>query len=145
MGSETVMNVKITDKQANRTTEDKTSDPFDENKFLTNCLMVAFDEIFRWRNFFAVQYVLTSAVLSMRYVLTSPYWSAASQWWSSSSMCKQRWRYPPLFERGFWARHLPWSSGFSPFCTCLSVLSPSLALSPTSNQKKKGGGGSVQS
>ena len=50
------MNVKITDKQANRTTEDKTSDPFDENKFLTNCLMVAFDEIFRWRNFFAVQY-----------------------------------------------------------------------------------------
>ena len=51
------MNVKINDKQANRTTEDKTSDPtFDENKFLTNCLTVAFDEIFRWRKFFAVQY-----------------------------------------------------------------------------------------
>ena len=46
------MNVKINDKQANRTTEDKTSDPtFDENKFLTNCLTVAFDEIFRWRKF----------------------------------------------------------------------------------------------
>ena len=41
MGSETVMNVKITVKQANRTTEEKTSDPFDENKFLTNCLTVA--------------------------------------------------------------------------------------------------------
>ena len=41
------MNVKINDKQANRTTEDKTTDPtFDENKFLTNCLTVAFDEIF---------------------------------------------------------------------------------------------------
>ena len=52
------MNVKINDKQANRTTEDKTSDPtFDENKFLTNCLTVAFDEIFRWRKFFAVHYV----------------------------------------------------------------------------------------
>ena len=51
------MNVKINDKQANRTTEDKTSGPtFDENKFLTNCLTVAFDEIFRWRKFFAVQY-----------------------------------------------------------------------------------------
>ena len=51
------MNVKINDKQANWTTEDNTSDPtFDENKFLTNCLTVAFsDEIFRWRNFFAVQ------------------------------------------------------------------------------------------
>ena len=50
MGSEIVMNVKINDKQANRTTEDKTSDPtFDENKFLTNCLQltVTFDEIFR--------------------------------------------------------------------------------------------------
>ena len=47
VGSETVMNVKITDKQAKRTTEDKTSDPFDENKLLTNCLTVAFDEIFR--------------------------------------------------------------------------------------------------
>ena len=48
VGSEIVMNVKINDKQANRTTEDKTSDPtFDENKFLTNCLTVAFDEIFR--------------------------------------------------------------------------------------------------
>ena len=33
MGSEIVMNVKRNDKQANRTTEDKTSDPaFDENK-----------------------------------------------------------------------------------------------------------------
>ena len=51
------MNVKINDKQANQTTEDKTSNPtFDENKFLTNCLTVAFDEIFRWRKFFAVQY-----------------------------------------------------------------------------------------
>ena len=50
------MNVKITDKQANQTTEDETSDPFDENKFLTNCLTVAFDEIFRWQKFFAVQY-----------------------------------------------------------------------------------------
>ena len=47
MGSETVMNVKINDKQANRTTEDKTSDPFDENKFLT----VAFHEIFADENF----------------------------------------------------------------------------------------------
>ena len=28
---------------------------FDENKFLTNCLMVAFDEIFRWRKFPAIQ------------------------------------------------------------------------------------------
>ena len=50
------MNVKITDKQENQTTEDKASDPFDENKFLTNCLTVAFDEIFRWRKFFPVQY-----------------------------------------------------------------------------------------
>ena len=51
------MNMKINDKKANRTTENKTSDPtFDENKFLTNCLTVAFDEIFRRRNFFAVQY-----------------------------------------------------------------------------------------
>ena len=41
------MNVKITDKRGNRTTKDKTSDPFDENKFLTNCLTVASDEIFR--------------------------------------------------------------------------------------------------
>ena len=42
------MNVKINEKQANRTTEDKTSDPtFDENNFLANCLTVAFDEIFR--------------------------------------------------------------------------------------------------
>ena len=58
MGSEIVMNVKINDKQANWTTEDKTSDPtFDENKFLTNSLTVAFDEIFRWRKFFAVQYL----------------------------------------------------------------------------------------
>ena len=53
------MNVKINDKQANWTTEDKTNDPtFDENKFLTICLTVAFDEIFRWRNFFAVQYTI---------------------------------------------------------------------------------------
>ena len=29
---------------------------FDENKFLTNCLTVAFDEIFRWRKFPAIQY-----------------------------------------------------------------------------------------
>ena len=41
------MTVKINDKQANRMTEDKTSDPtFDENKFLTNCVTVAFDEFF---------------------------------------------------------------------------------------------------
>ena len=31
---------------------------FDENKFLTNCLTVAFDEIFRWRKFPAIQYVI---------------------------------------------------------------------------------------
>ena len=30
---------------------------FDENKFLTNCLAVAFDEIFRWRKSPAIQYV----------------------------------------------------------------------------------------
>ena len=29
---------------------------FDQNKFLTNCRMVAFDEIFRWRKFLAIQY-----------------------------------------------------------------------------------------
>ena len=53
------MNVKINDKQANRTTKDKTSDQtLDENKFLSNCLTVAFDEIFRWRKFFAVQYTV---------------------------------------------------------------------------------------
>ena len=67
MVSETVMNVKITDKQANRTTEDKTSDPFDENKFPTNCLTVAFDEIFRWRKFFAVQYSLLKKKKKKRY------------------------------------------------------------------------------
>ena len=33
---------------------------FDENKFLTNRRTVAFDEIFRWRNFFAIQYLSTS-------------------------------------------------------------------------------------
>ena len=57
------MNVKITDKQANRTTEDNTSDPFDENKFLMNRLMVAFDEIFRWRKFFAVLYSAAGVAL----------------------------------------------------------------------------------
>ena len=30
---------------------------FDENKFLTNRRTVAFDEIFRWRKFFAIQYL----------------------------------------------------------------------------------------
>ena len=60
MGSDIVMNVNLNDKQANRTTDDKTSDPtFDENNFLTNCLTVAFDEIFRWRKFFPVQYVVS--------------------------------------------------------------------------------------
>ena len=28
---------------------------FDENKFLTNCQTVAFDEIFRWRKFLSIQ------------------------------------------------------------------------------------------
>ena len=30
---------------------------FDENKLLTNCRTVAFDEIFRWRKFLAIQYL----------------------------------------------------------------------------------------
>ena len=66
------MNVKINDKQANRTSEDKTSDPtFDENKFLTNCLTVASDEIFRWRKFFAVQY-LNGCILCLEVACLGP-------------------------------------------------------------------------
>ena len=74
------MNVKITDKQGNRTTEDKTSDPFDENKFLTNCLTVASDEIFRWRKFCAVQYWTSVAKQAKNAFLHGPMgWHGALQ------------------------------------------------------------------
>ena len=51
------MNVKINEKQKSdgRTIDRRANErrpTFDENKFLTNCLFVAFDEIFRWRKIF---------------------------------------------------------------------------------------------
>ena len=54
------MNVKRSDKQKSDDRNERSANErrptFDENKFLTNCLKVAFDEIFRWRKFPAVQY-----------------------------------------------------------------------------------------
>ena len=53
------MNVKISDEQQSddrMTEEQQATTDVDENKFLTNCRTVAFDEIFRWRTFLAIQY-----------------------------------------------------------------------------------------
>ena len=50
------MNVKMNDKQkSNNQRANERQSTFEENKFLTNCLTVAFDEIFRWRKFPALQ------------------------------------------------------------------------------------------
>ena len=56
VGLEIFMNVKVNNKQKsdNRTAEEQTNErrpAFDENKFLKNCLTVAFDKIFRRRKF----------------------------------------------------------------------------------------------
>ena len=51
------MNVKINNKEKSDDRRANEWQPtFDENKFLTNCLTVAFDEIFLWRKFPAIQH-----------------------------------------------------------------------------------------
>ena len=90
MGSEIVMNVKKNDKQANRTTEDKTSDPtFDENKFLTNCLTVAFDEIFCWRKFFCCTVSPFLSILQVKLIIG----------WHYSFIGPSGYYFPPVFGK----------------------------------------------